>query len=222
MEITQTVKIGAVITEAHPHYAYGLEPNSAFMFKEGDIITTCLEDPPPDREIFVVNEIIDKSIFSVNKPIPDAVRKRLRKLTTITELTARMKDAQTETAITEQNIRDKMRHLFLTEEFTGTIEERLMDGYLYTLCQEDLTASDEERKAVRGNFARPVMVQTGMAGVLEFIKQGKRNNTPESVIARGIWIEMVVEGVRMYVNIKNVRVTKKDEKDTVKTDDRDA
>ena len=202
--------ISAIITEAHPHYAYGSDSMSTLTIAEGDIITTCLEDPAPDREIFVVNGVISKTIFSVNKPIPDPVGKRLRKLTTVKELKAKVQ-AAAGIDPHEQEIRDKMHELFLNEEFSGTIEERLMDGYLYTLSSEDLSLSDEERIRIRGPYKREVMVQTGKAGVLSYIAAGKKQGQSEAMIAKGIWIDMIVQDVRMFVNIKNIKINAKDD-----------
>lgn len=204
------IKIGRVVAETHPHFAYWCETKHGFQ--PGDIVTTHMTDPPPDKDIFVIKEVIDDYILCTNKAIAMPAGKYLRKLTTVSEITAKMRDTNTEKAIREQDVRDKMRELYLTEPFDGTVEERLLDGYLYIITQEDLTLPEEERKKLRGIGIRVVMAQTGKAGILEYIKQGKRQGLTEALIAKTIWIEMIVEGVQMYVSIKNIKITEPDEK----------
>jgi len=107
----------------------------------------------------------------------------------------------------QQNVRKKMRELYLSTSLVGTIEERLIDGNLYSLCKEDLTMPAMERMALQSQGKLgpvPIMTQTGKAGVLSFIQAGREHKATDVEIAKGIWIEMNVEGVLMYVNIKNI------------------
>lgn len=217
---TESISIGRVVTESHPHFAYWCENKHGFS--KDDIITTAYisnltekDIPIPDREIYVVRDIIDDHTFCTNRAIvPLPAGKIVCKLTTVADITSKLPGASQE-AIHEQEVRLKMQNLFLNEEFTGTIEERLMSGYLYTLSQEDLTlpAGHPEREAMKTVFNRPVTAQTGKAGVLAYVQAGKRGGETEAMIARNIWIEMVIEGVKLYVNIKNLKITKKDELD---------
>lgn len=213
MEQQNEAKIWKVATEAHPHYVYQLERGrSPFIVK--DIITTSESDPAADSTIYVVNEIFAGGIVSVHRQIPEAVGKVLRKIGTVEQLIPEEQKTAAETR--EAEVRQMFHDLFINTPWSGTIEERLLDGYLYTLTSEDMTLSVDARVKDRTINQRQVMVQTGKAGVMTLVEQGKRRGQTEDEISKMIWIEMVVEGVRVYVNIKNLKIT--DEKDSIKKD----
>jgi hypothetical protein len=119
----------------------------------------------------------------------------------------------------EQGVRDKFRQMYLYEPWTGTIEERLLDGYLYSLSHDDLSLTLEELIAERqlklkaGVNRREVFVQTGKAGVLAYVEAGRKQGHSEEMIAKSIWLQMKVYGVELYLNIKCLKVIK-DENDT--------
>lgn len=111
-------------------------------------------------------------------------------------------------------VRDIFRKRFLNDPWEGTIEERLLDGYLYCLTSDDLSLSKDElikeraaRKSI-GDNRREVFVQTGKAGVLMFVEAGKKEGQDEAMISKMIWVEMIIDEVRLYVNIKNLKVKK--------------
>lgn len=202
------IRITRIVTESHPYYAYWCETKHGF--KADDIITTYLEDPAPDREIFVVKNVIDDHTLCTNKQIPAPEGKFLRKLTTVAEITSKFKDANSEEAMHEQAVREKMRELYLNGPFEGTIEERLLEGYLYNITQEDLTLPPDhpDRKAKRFAGQGAVIISTGKAGVTTYVESCKRQNpgASDESIARTIWIEIIVEGVKMHVSIKDLKV----------------
>ena len=206
-------KIWKVATEAHPHYVYQLEGGkSPFVAK--DIVTTSESDPAADSTIFVVNEIFPGGIVSVHRQILEPVGKVLRKIGTVEQLIPEEQKTAAETR--EAEVRQMFHDLFINTPWSGTIEERLLDGYLYTLTSEDMTLAPDQRSKNRAINSRQVMVQTGKAGVMTLVEQGKKRGQTEAEISKTIWIEMVVEKVRVYVNIKNLKIT--DEKDSIKKD----
>lgn len=207
-DIINSVCISRAVTENYPHFAYWCENKHGF--KADDIITHAPGEMPRDQDIYIVKDVIDDYTFCTNRGVPMPVNKLFRKLTTVAAITSKLKGVDIEKDNHESDVRTRMRGLFLNEAFAGTIEERLMDGYLYILSHEDLTLSEEERSKTRPRGQKGVMAHTGKAGVLVYIESGKRNNLKEEAIARNIWIEMIVEGVKLYVNIKNLKITKKD------------
>ena len=119
----------------------------------------------------------------------------------------------------EDRVRKKFRNMYLNDPWTGTIEQRLLDGYLYCLSKDDLSLSPEELKMEhearlkRGVNRREVFVQTGKQGVLIYVDIGKKAGDTEEVIAKSIWIQMRIQGVELYVNIKNLKVLDDDQKE---------
>lgn len=195
--------IWKVATEAHPHYVYQLT-NGVCPFQAKDIITTSESDPVPDAAIFIVNEVFAGGIMDVHRQIPDAVNKIVRKLGTVDQIIPQ--EQRTAAEVREAEVRDMFHKLFIETPWKGTIEERLLDGYLYTLTSEDMTLPREDRVAVRLPNQRQVMVQTGKAGVMTYVEAGRKRNLPDAEISKSIWIQMKVEGVLVYVNIKNLKV----------------
>lgn len=212
MEMIHSVKIGRIVVESHPHYAYWLELEHTF--NKGDIITTHMSDPPPDKDIFIINEIIDKHTITVNRPIPMPVGKHLRKLTTVDELMSKVGTEKMRDALHEREVLSQLHQLYINEPLKGNIEDKLLEGYAYTICHEDLTLPKDEREVAPVKAGhRGVMVMTGKAGIMTYVDIARKNGAPDAEIAKSIWIEMVVQGVRTYVNIANLKVnkTEKDE-----------
>lgn len=210
MEMIHSVKIGRIVVEAHPHYAYWLELEHTFS--KGDILTTHMTDPAPDKDIYVVNEIIDKHTITVNRAISMPIGKHLRKLTTVDELMSKVDGDTMKQALHEQEIREQMHQLYINNRLKGKIEDKILDGYLYTISHEDLTLSLEDRKLARvPSGQRNVMVSTGRAGIMTYVEMARKDGLPDDIIAQSIWIEMVVHGVRIHVNIANLKVNEKED-----------
>jgi len=120
----------------------------------------------------------------------------------------------------EESMRERFRESYLNDPWIGTIEERLLDGYLYCMTTDDLSLSREELMAIKTARRiveperREVFVQTGKAGVMTYVKMGKEQGDTEEEIAKRIWVEMIIDGVQLYVNIKCLKVKNDDEKNT--------
>lgn len=115
----------------------------------------------------------------------------------------------------EDKIRETYRELYLNSPWTGTIEERLQDNYLYCITQDDLSLSPGELIELKklDKSRKEVFVQTGKAGVMSFVAAGIKAGETEEVISRKIWIEMVIDDVPLYINIKCIKVIRDDKKE---------
>jgi hypothetical protein len=108
-----------------------------------------------------------------------------------------------------KEIMDRLHRLYVNTPWTGTIEERLVDGILYIITDKDLSLHKVNDLFTSKNRMPPGLIGGIKPAILGHIASAKKVGKSEEEISKQIWLETVIDGVEVFLNIKNINVLKK-------------